>query len=124
MAGATKAYDLAGFADQINHFHLLPWPLVAGLAVFLPWLEMISGILLIVRKLELGALLIITGLLVVFTFALTSAWLRHLDIDCGCFGHALPPMTVAWGAVRDLFLLTLTSLLWVACIAHKSSKDL
>jgi putative oxidoreductase len=112
VAGATKAYDPAAFAEQIGRFHLLPWPIGAALALWVPWLEMFAGMLVITQKLLLGALLILTVSLLIFSLALLSAWLRGLNIDCGCFGHALPRMTLGWALLRNLLLLILVGILW------------
>ena len=45
----------------------------------------LAGLALIVRRLPLGATLALTTMSAVFLLALTSAWLRGLDISCGCF---------------------------------------
>ena len=54
------------------------------LAVFLPLLEMIFGLgLLLDIK---GSLAGITGLLMLFTVILSYGIRLGLDVDCGCFG--------------------------------------
>jgi hypothetical protein len=113
LAGAIKAYDPSEFANEVNHYHLVPWSVAVGIALFLPWLEMIAGLLMIIRKLELGALCVLVGLLIVFTLALLSAIVRNLNIDCGCFGHAMPALPLAWAAARDVILLSLGAVLWM-----------
>jgi putative oxidoreductase len=114
LAGVAKLLDPATFAEQINYYHLSPWPLSASLAVFLPFLELISGVLLIVDKLVPGALLLLTAALLVFTFALISASVRGLDIDCGCFGKAIPAVSIGWALLRNLALLVVSGIIWRA----------
>lgn len=85
-AGALKAWEPARFALDVHHYQLLPWALSAAVAFYLPWLEIVCGAALFVRKAERGAFGIIMILLTAFLAALLSAWSRGLDISCGCFG--------------------------------------
>jgi uncharacterized membrane protein YphA (DoxX/SURF4 family) len=85
-AGILKALDPAQFAADIANFQLLPWPACAALALYLPWLEIVCGTALIVRRMRVAAALVLSVLCVVFLIALASAKARGLDIACGCFG--------------------------------------
>jgi putative oxidoreductase len=71
-----------------NGIKLVPWPVSVALAFYLPWLEIFCALGLVFRLLYRGALALLITLMVVFTFAITAAKLRGLDITCGCFGHA------------------------------------
>jgi putative oxidoreductase len=113
FAGATKAYDPGAFAIEIQRYNLVPWTLAALASIYLPWLEIILGALLIVKKFERGTLLLIGSLLLVFTFALASATFRGLGIDCGCFGKAFAATGTIFPLVRNLVLLGLTVFLWL-----------
>jgi putative oxidoreductase len=84
-AGALKIVDAAEFARAIHNYQLTPRLLSTLLAVYLPWLEVLAGLALILRRLPLGAALALTTMSAVFLIALTSAWARGLDISCGCF---------------------------------------
>ena len=86
-AGALKIADAQQFALAVHHFRLTPWTASVLIAVYLPWLEVLSGLALIVRRLPLGAALALTAMTAVFLIALTSASARGLDISCGCFGR-------------------------------------
>ena len=77
---------LEDFFWDVHHFGLTPWDISMVLAMFLPWLEVVSGLALISSRLRAGALLIITALSAVFLGAIASAWWRGLDLTCGCFG--------------------------------------
>jgi uncharacterized membrane protein YphA (DoxX/SURF4 family) len=93
-AGVLKIWDFhhwrsgtPDFTVTIQHYKLLPSPdLAVLLAVYLPWLEITTAITLFVRRLALGASAAVTGMTTVFLIALSSAWARGLDINCGCFG--------------------------------------
>jgi putative oxidoreductase len=87
-AGAIKVLDPVQFATDIDNYKILPWTISVGLAFYLPWLEMFCGLALILRRLYLGGLSILTGLVAVFLVATIAAKVRGLDITCGCFGHA------------------------------------
>ena len=87
-AGAIKVLDPVQFANDIDNYKILPWTIGAGLAFYLPWLEIFCGLALIARRLYLGGLSILTALVAVFLVATTAAKVRGLDITCGCFGHA------------------------------------
>ena len=85
-AGALKIVEAQQFALAVHHFRLTPWAASVLIAVYLPWLEVLSGLALTLRRLPLGAALALTTMTAVFLIALTSAWARGLDISCGCFG--------------------------------------
>lgn len=110
-AGVLKAWEPARFALDVHHYQLLPWVLSAAAAFYLPWLEIVCGAALFVRKVERGALLIALILTTIFLAALISAWSRGLDISCGCFGSSgleNYPLAIA----LDLTLLTAAAALY------------
>ena len=88
-AGISKALDPVQFANDIENFHIVPWTVGVRLAFYLPWLEIICGAALILRRFYVGALTIFLVLTLVFMGAIISARARGLDIKCGCFGHAM-----------------------------------
>lgn len=113
FAGATKAYDPGAFAIEIQRYQIVPWILGALVSVYLPWLEMLAGALLLLKRFERGALLVITLLLLIFTVALASAMFRGLSIDCGCFGKAFTATGTTVPLLRNLVLLVFTGILWM-----------
>ena len=113
FAGGTKAYDPGAFAIEIQRYHLIPWFGAVLVSMYLPWLEILVGALLILKRLEHGALLLIVCLLVVFSFALASATLRGLSIDCGCFGKAFTATGTIFPLLRNVLLLACTGFLWI-----------
>jgi uncharacterized membrane protein YphA (DoxX/SURF4 family) len=87
-AGALKAFDPVQFANDIDNYKILPWPVSVALAFYLPWVEIFCALGLVFRFLYRGALSILIASIVVFTLATIAAKARGLDITCGCFGHA------------------------------------
>ncbi len=112
-AGAIKTIDPLQFQNDIQGYQLLPQAMIYPVAVFLPWLEVICGLSLWIGWGRRGALLIQTGAMSVFILGVTQAWIRGLDISCGCFGHITDKPQYLWWLVRDtIFLVTLIWLLW------------
>ena len=66
-AGGLKALDPAGFALSIDNYRLLPYPVAAALALYLPWLELGSGLAMLWSRIRLGALAVLLGLGLVFS---------------------------------------------------------
>jgi putative oxidoreductase len=117
FAGATKIYDPGTFAMELERYQLLPWKAGVAVSIYLPWLEFFAGLCLFVNRLKRGALFLITMLLVVFTFALASALVRGLSIDCGCFGHTIMSTGTLVPLLRNLVLLLFAGILWTECKA-------
>jgi uncharacterized membrane protein YphA (DoxX/SURF4 family) len=105
-AGITKVLDPVRFFTDIQNYGIIPWRAVTvAFAFYLPWLEIISGMAVVVRPLRAGALAIMVVMLLIFTVALGQAWARGLDISCGCFGGTSDhPHYLLWLG-RDLGLL-------------------
>ncbi len=105
-AGAVKAGDPAGFARDIAAYRLLGPGAVPLLAAWLPYLELVAGVALIAGVAWRGAVRLALGLTMVFVAALASAWIRGLDISCGCFGGGgKGPMAILEALARDGVLL-------------------
>ncbi len=85
-AGAQKARHPQLFALDLEAYRLLPATVILPIAYYLPWLEIATGISLLVPGLRRAALGLAILLLLIFTLMLSIAWLRGLSINCGCFG--------------------------------------
>ena len=111
FAGWQKALDPARFLTSIRGFQMVPDPFAAWLALALPWMEIFAGFAVITGWLRQGGLLLLNGLILVLLIALSTAWARGLDIECGCFG------AVKTGTIQQEMLLNLVLLppgLWLA----------
>jgi putative oxidoreductase len=111
VAGVLKVLDPAHFAADIDHFRLLKYFAVAPLALYLPWLEIICGLAVFVNTWRRSALVLLLALTIVFIAAITSAWMRGLDIRCGCFGAA-STAPLAYDLVFDVVLFGVLFRLW------------
>jgi uncharacterized membrane protein YphA (DoxX/SURF4 family) len=104
-AGAIKALDPVRFAHDIDNYKILPWTFSLAFAFYLPWLEILCGVALLLRFLYRGGLSILTLLTLVFIGATIAAKARGLDITCGCFGHASQHWSFPEHMAVDLLLL-------------------
>ncbi len=108
-AAVDKVIHPDQFARIIYNYHILPGQFINVFALFLPWVELIAGVLVIVGYWEKAAALIIAGLLAVFIVALSIALMKGVNIECGCFSTT----SKARGPVKDLILRD--ALLLFAC---------
>ena len=120
-AGVIKALDPIGFANDIDNYKTLPWAISVRFAFYLPWLEILCGLALIVRRLYLGGLFILNGLMSVFIVTSIVAKARGLDVTCGCFGHVSRNLSFTWHLVLDFVILGALLALWCACRPARSS---
>jgi uncharacterized membrane protein YphA (DoxX/SURF4 family) len=86
ISGLDKINDLNGFAQSIENYRLIPVEFVNIFAIIIPWIEVVTGGLLLLGIFIKENSLLIFLLLLVFTLSILSAVLRNLDIDCGCQG--------------------------------------
>jgi uncharacterized membrane protein YphA (DoxX/SURF4 family) len=85
-AGALKVGHFSDLAASIAAFRILPEPVVAPLAVFLPFLEIGVGVYLIAGFFTRAAAALAALMLGVYAAAIASAVVRHIPANCGCFG--------------------------------------
>jgi putative oxidoreductase len=111
-AGVLKMLSPVRFASDIDNYKILPWTIGVALAFYLPWLEILCGVALVLRLLYRGALSILTALILVFTFATVAAKVRGLDITCGCFGHASQHWSFAAHIATNFAILAALLALW------------
>jgi putative oxidoreductase len=106
-AGVIKINDPQAFAGNIAAYKLLPYFASYLMAAILPWLEVFSGLLLIIGLRVRAAAALVIFLNLIFMAALTAAMVRGLDIDCGCFklGGSKTPAWLAFA--RDAVLLAI-----------------
>lgn len=87
-SGIAKLKDPISFADAVRNFQIVGDPIAPALALFIPWVELIAGVAVMIWSPRFGksGALVLLGCIVVFTLAIGFAWVRGLDISCGCFG--------------------------------------
>jgi putative oxidoreductase len=129
-AGVLKIWDFkhGGSATSLFYEDIISYDLVSSdfammIAVYLPWLEVVTGLALLGPWLRLGALTISALMTVVFLGALGSAWWRGLDITCGCFGKEVNQTDFPVLIARDVALLgAILYLLWRERTHARSSR--
>lgn len=97
------------FAESVAAYGIVPYYLVAPLAVFMPWVELVSGVLLVAGIRAKAAAVTIGAMLAMFTVALAYVLVADIPIGCGCF--TAQEAEASWLTVcRDLA--------WLAMAAH------
>ena len=102
--GYTKLQAELQFASAIAGYRLLPDKLILPVASYLPWLEIILGLLLLTGWYSRFVAGFAGALLAFFIIIMTITYFRGIEADCGCFGvgERISPLTIA----RDsLFLI-------------------
>jgi len=112
ISGLAKIADPVRFLLTLREFQLLPGALESFLAVYLPWLEFLLGLCIVVGILHRTASLMIAGLNGAFIIAIGSVMARGIEVDCGCFGLLadalhLPDMADGKAIVRNLVLMAM-----------------
>lgn len=108
FAGAEKIADPNHFAIAISNYRVLPLFSLNILAVTLPWLEVITGILLLFGISVKENSVIIGSLTGIFTTMVFIAILRGLNIDCGCFGTSNAQQVGLLKIVENIGLILLS----------------
>lgn len=85
-AAVTKIADPLAFAQDVKNYRLVGQSLSFITAIFLPWVELIAGVCLIVGVFPRSSALLTSGLLLFFIFLVIITMIRGIDVDCGCFG--------------------------------------
>lgn len=89
-AALSKLANPQDFYGQLLAYRLpLPETLLKLVAITLPWVEMLCGLILLARFRTEAALLWCMALFLSFTLATGQAWARGLEISCGCLNLRL-----------------------------------
>ena len=84
-ASIGKIINPEAVAKAIKNYEMLPITMINLPAIILPYLELFTGALLMIGRLKKGAASITIIMLVFFLIGLIQAYIRGLDINCGCF---------------------------------------
>ncbi|MDH3252943.1 MAG: DoxX family membrane protein [Ignavibacteria bacterium] len=104
-ASIDKISSPDAFAEAIGNYRIIPAVAVLPAATVLPWIELLCGLALVLGFWTRGSALLISVLLVAFTFAVISALVRGLDISCGCFTLDPTAQRVGWSKIGENMLL-------------------
>jgi len=86
FSAILKIYDPVSFLKTVNNYNLLPLTYVNLFVIIIPWIEFVSGLLLLFNFYPKENSVILLSLLFIFTVAVLTAISRGIDINCGCFG--------------------------------------
>ena len=102
-ASFDKIIDPSTFSDNIDNYHITPIYLNNLAALIIPWVELFIGLFLLIgsfsciysivgniyfikfEKYVKASSLIAICLLIFFIFIISQAYVRGIDIHCGCF---------------------------------------
>ncbi len=114
FAAVPKILAPHEFALAVFRYQILPYSLVNGMALFLPWIELVAAVAILFPRFGGGAALVIAGMLAVFSVAISVDLARGIDISCGCFSVDPNAGRIGWWeVVRDLALMAVAGLvLW------------
>jgi uncharacterized membrane protein YphA (DoxX/SURF4 family) len=119
-ASYDKLFHPEAFAEIIYNYQVLPGGLINLTAVFLPWLELLMGVFLIIGLWMPGTVIWCNLLFIIYIGALSFNLARGLDINCGCFstagGSSISIETILW----DVFFLALSIYLFLVVFGPRS----
>lgn len=112
-ASLSKIADPRAFAKIVYHYQVVGPSASFGfvpanlVAVAMPWIELIAGVLLITGLWRREAAMVVAVLLVVFVASVASTLARGIDIqNCGCFALDATGRAAGWKLIAgDLALL-------------------
>ncbi|KAA3617363.1 MAG: DoxX family membrane protein [Calditrichaeota bacterium] len=104
-AAQEKIMHVADFAQAIRAYDIIPAGLSTLPAIFLPWIELFCGVLIIAGFYTRSSALIASSLLALFSLNVLIALFRGLDIDCGCGASIAGIDKVSWGKILENTLL-------------------
>ncbi|MFF1609047.1 MauE/DoxX family redox-associated membrane protein [Amycolatopsis sp. NPDC058278] len=86
VSGALKLADPGQTLIAVQAYEVLPDALEDMVAIALPLVELVLGLLLLAGLATRWAAAAALGLLLVLIAGIAQSWARGLSIDCGCFG--------------------------------------
>ena len=119
-AAHDKILDPRPLMTIIWNYRILPPGPVNLMAIYMPWMELVIGLGLVVGFKRRAAACWAVALLLVFTTALLVNAVRGLDVACGCFSTSATDTNNAWLLVlRDLPMLL--AALWMLLLPPKKA---
>lgn len=117
-AGLLKVADPLEFAQDIANYHVFSRNLSFLIALVLPWLEILCGILVIVGIFRMSSSLLLSCLLSLFLVLIAVTLIRGLDVECGCFGSIGRHVDFRL-LITDFILLYLTVNIFADSLRHR-----
>lgn len=114
VAAGLKLQDPRSFAEDIANYQWFP-EIANVTAIFLPSLELSAALALVLGRepWRNAGMVILAGMLLVFTIAIGRAWALGINLECGCFGVGSTDIG-PWPVLRNLGLMTAMALsIWL-----------
>jgi putative oxidoreductase len=113
-----KLLEPGSFALDIATYQILPLSLINFMAIVLPWIELVAGVMLLLGFRTRAAALLMSGMMFMFTVAISIAVAKGLDMSCGCFAsQGATEDPISWRTIlRDASWLALS--LYVLIFDH------
>lgn len=116
----AKIADPLKFAEEIQDYQMAPLALTHAMAIILPWVEGLAGLMLILALWRREMRWVIGALLIVFTVAKAYAYFGLGKTgSCGCGGDNVVLNTLLNNPQGLITNLVLLGLLWLDAIAQK-----
>jgi hypothetical protein len=102
FSGAVKIFNPPVFAFAAFRYHLIPYPLVNAVSLWMAWLELVCGLgVLVFPRYRKPALAILLLLLLAFTGGIAFNLLRGVQSACGCFSASEMADPMTWRKVVE-----------------------
>jgi len=111
-----QPYD---FLSSVYDYQLVGPKLGMLVAITLPWLELFAGLCLVGGIFVSGTLLISVGMSLMFTFVISSALYRGLEISCGCFSSSDTEIISYSTLIRACVILLFSTVTYVSVIIFR-----
>lgn len=122
----TKIRNPELFALSVHRYRILPGEWVNLVALVMPWIELTAGaaVLAAPSRWRAAGAFLITGMLTVFTLAISLNLLRGIEASCGCFStRADAAVSDGWNLVRNLSLIWLSIAIFLDAFRRGSSRS-
>ncbi|MCE5304226.1 MAG: MauE/DoxX family redox-associated membrane protein [Chloroherpetonaceae bacterium] len=108
VVGVGKIANPEEFAKEIANYQILPYLFVNITAIIIPWIELFTGILLLLGVQTKSSSIVIAVMTVVFTIAVIIAIAKGLNIECGCYSNIASQQVGLPKVLENIGLLILT----------------
>jgi len=106
-ASLSKIPHPAQFADAIANYRLVPYMFLNMGAVILPWIELVTGLFLIIGFKSRASVIVIGLLLIMFDVMILINMHQGAPISCGCYDTVGEP--IGWKKVLENALMLVFS---------------
>jgi|GEM_PF-1285935 len=118
IAGLAKFLDLSGFAFTLGKLNIVPIYLISPISYFIPTIEILLGLALIIGIFIRYATISIFCLLIIFSIVILIQIFNKNVIDCNCFGPFFSSRFNIYAFFRNLVLA------FLALIVLSQNSDL